>query len=89
MVDSFNALILANRRVTIEDISELMEISMATAHKIVHDDLCFSKVTCCWVPKMLMTEHKALYCSKNSGKHQSFWLGTSATSSLQYRSDAL
>ena len=58
MVDSVKALILADRRVIIENISEPLGISMATVHKIVHDDLALSKVCCHWVPKMLMPEHK-------------------------------
>ena len=33
--------ILADRRVIIEDISEQLDISVSTAHKIVHDDLAF------------------------------------------------
>ena len=45
MVDLVNALILADKRVTIEDISE-WGISVATTHKIVHDNLVFSKVIC-------------------------------------------
>ena len=45
MVDSVNALILFDRRVTKEDISEL-EISLSTTHKIMHDDLAFSNVSC-------------------------------------------
>ena len=49
MVNSVNALILINRRVTIEDISEQVGIFVGTAHKIVYDDLAFSKVSCHWV----------------------------------------
>ena len=67
MLDSVNALILADRRIRIEDISEQLEISASTAHKIVHDD--FSKVSCHWV-----SQCKTSYCSKNSGNHQLFWL---------------
>ena len=51
----------------------------------VHGDLAFSKVNCRWVFKMLMLEHKASYCSKNSGNHQPVWFGTAATFSLQSR----
>ena len=41
MVDSVNALILANGRVTTEDISEQQEIPVSTTHTIVHDSLAF------------------------------------------------
>ena len=43
MVDSVNALILSDRRVSIEDISEQLAISVDTAHKIMHDALVFLK----------------------------------------------
>ena len=46
MVDSVNAPILADRRVTIKDISKQLRIFVGTAHKIVHDDIVFSKVNC-------------------------------------------
>ena len=41
MVDLVNALILADRGVTIVDIPEYLRISMSTAHKIVHGDFAF------------------------------------------------
>ena len=62
MADSPNVLILANRKVAIEN------ISVGAAYKIVSDDLYYSKVSYC-IPKMLMTVHKASYCSKNSENH--------------------
>ena len=48
-MDSVHTLILADRRITIEDISEQLGISVDTVHKTVHDDLAFSKVSHCWV----------------------------------------
>ena len=41
MVDSVNALILVDRRVATQDISEHQGISVGTAHKIVPDDPAF------------------------------------------------
>ena len=41
MVDSVNGLILNDRKVRKEVISVKMGISLATVHKIVHDDLTF------------------------------------------------
>ncbi|CAH8530202.1 unnamed protein product [Dicrocoelium dendriticum] len=35
-----------------------LSFSVERAHKIVHDDLGYSKVSCRWVPKMLTAEHK-------------------------------
>ena len=49
MMDSVNELILADRGVEIEDISEQLGVFLGTAHKIVYDDLAFSKVSCLWV----------------------------------------
>ena len=57
MVDSVNVLMLANRSATIEHIFEPLGFSVSTAHKIVHDELAFSTVSC-WVPKMLTPEYK-------------------------------
>ena len=85
MVDSVNVLILTDRRVTIEDISEQLEISLGTVTKKNCERwLCFFKVSCCWVS---IGQCKASYCSKNCGSHQSVWVGMAVTSSLQYRSD--
>ena len=87
MVDSVSLFILAERWVTIEDISEQIRISVGTVHKIMDDDFAFSKVSCYWVPKKMMPECKALYNSKNSENHQPVWLGIAASSSLKSTSD--
>ena len=42
IVDSVNRLILADRRVTVEDISYQQEISVDAVHEIVHDNFAFS-----------------------------------------------
>ena len=44
MVDSVNPLILAIRRVTIEDTSKQFGISLDKVHKTGHNDFTFSKV---------------------------------------------
>ena len=46
MEESVNTLILVDRRVTIDDISEQLGIPVSTAHRIVYDDLAFSTVSC-------------------------------------------
>ena len=46
IVDSVNVLILVDRKVPIRNMPEKMGISMGTAHKIVHGDLAFSKLSC-------------------------------------------
>ena len=49
MVESVNVRILADRRVTTEDIFEQLLIYVGTVHKIMHDDLAFFKVSGCWI----------------------------------------
>ena len=67
MVDSVNTLVLANRKVTIEEnISDKLVISVGSGHKIEHDELVFSKVSCCWVA---LEQCKAAYWNKNSGNY--------------------
>ena len=58
MIKSVNNLIQTNRRVTVDDIARTLRLYVGTAHKIAHDDLDYSKVSCRWVPKMLTAEHK-------------------------------
>ena len=68
MVDIVNALILANRRVTIEEISKQLWKSLGTTHKIVHDYHIFSKVSYHWVSS---GQCNTSYNSQNSGNNQS------------------
>ena len=49
-------LILAERGITVEEIAQQLDISTGTAHHIIREVLKFSKVSCRWVPKMLMPE---------------------------------
>ena len=52
-----NVLILAERRITVEEIAQQLDISTGTAHHIIREVLKFSKVSCRWVPKMLTPEY--------------------------------
>ena len=70
----------------IAETSERFQISVGTAHKIVHEGLVFSKVSYRWV---LAGQCKALYLSKKSGNHLSVWLGTAATPTLKSKSGRL
>ena len=81
VIKSVNDLIQSNRRVTVDDIARTLSLSVGTAHKIVHDDLGYSKVSCRWVPKMLTAEHS----SSNGADHQRAGLGTAPSSPLQPR----
>ena len=40
-------------RMTVYQIAETVGISVGSAHSILHDDLCFSKLLARWVPKAL------------------------------------
>ncbi len=51
-------MILDDRRVTIEVISEKLGISTGLVHKIIHNDLGFTKTCARWVPKQLSPDHK-------------------------------
>ena len=53
-----NDLILAEKRITVEEIAQQLDISTGTAHHIIREVLKFSKVSCRWVSKMLTPEHK-------------------------------
>ncbi|XP_035209966.1 histone-lysine N-methyltransferase SETMAR-like [Stegodyphus dumicola] len=53
-----NECILANRRITIDEISNKLDISRGSVHKIIADHLKFRKVCARWVPRLLTEEHK-------------------------------
>ena len=48
----------ANTLSYIEDISEHLWISVGAAYKIVHNDLPFSKVSCCWAMQGFLMQQK-------------------------------
>ena len=60
MVDSVNAPTLVDKRVTIEDISEQLGISVDTEHKSVYDNHDLSKITCRWVLPKYTRLHTAV-----------------------------
>ena len=39
-----------NRRVTVKEVASLLDISVRSAHHIIHDELKFRKVCARWVP---------------------------------------
>ena len=47
-----------NRRVTVNEVASLLDISVGSAHHIIHDELQFRKVCARWVPKRLTSEMK-------------------------------
>ena len=57
-VDDARAMILENRRVTIDELANHFEISHGSAYDIIHNRLGFRKVSARWVPKQLTEEQK-------------------------------
>jgi histone-lysine N-methyltransferase SETMAR len=53
-----DALIRENRRISVEDLSSELDVSIGSAHKIVTDVLKYHKLCARWVPRMLTDEHK-------------------------------
>jgi len=47
-----------NWRVTVKEVASLLDISVGSAHHIIHDELKFRKVCARWVPKRLTPEMK-------------------------------
>ena len=56
--EAVNDFILAERRITVEEIARQLDMSTGTANHIINEVLKFSTVSCHWVPKMLTPEHK-------------------------------
>ena len=45
-----------NRCVTVKEVASVLDISVGSAHHIIHDELKFRKVCARWVPKRLTPE---------------------------------
>lgn len=57
-IEQVRALILNNRRVTIDEVANHMHISHGSAYDIMHHRINFHKVCARWIPKQLDDEHK-------------------------------
>jgi hypothetical protein len=57
-VERVNALVQENRRTTVTDIGDKLDISCESTYSIIHKDLEFHKICAVWVPKQLKDEHK-------------------------------
>jgi len=51
-------MVLANRRVAIDEVACSLLISHVSAYQIIHDELGFHKLCARWVPRELTAEHK-------------------------------
>ena len=49
-----------NRHVTVKEVASILDISVGSAHHIIHDELEFRKVYARWVPKRLTSEMKEI-----------------------------
>jgi oligoribonuclease (3'-5' exoribonuclease) len=55
----------ADRRQTVREISEIVDISKTTVHRIMSDELNMSRVCARWVPRLLKDDEKELTsCSR-------------------------
>ena len=55
-ITAVEAIVMENRRVTMNDIAACLKISHGSAHHTVHDVLQFHKVSARWVPRQLTPE---------------------------------
>ena len=55
-IESVEAIVKENRRVTVYEIAAHLDMSHGSAHLIVHDVLQFRKVSARWVPSQLTAE---------------------------------
>lgn len=59
MVDHVEQLVLDDRRVTVEEVSDTIGISVGSVHMIIRKKLKMRKVCAHWVPKQLQPDQKA------------------------------
>ncbi|XP_035226061.1 protein GVQW3-like [Stegodyphus dumicola] len=57
-ISAVEAIVLENRRVTIDEIAACVHMSHGSAHHIVYDVLQFHKVSARWMPRQLTLELK-------------------------------
>ena len=67
-----------DRRITLRKLEEIVGISKSTLHSIITEDLEMSKVTACWVPKLLTKEQKrerelAMNYCQYTRQRKTFW----------------
>ncbi|XP_035215289.1 uncharacterized protein LOC118188881 [Stegodyphus dumicola] len=53
-------IIQRDQRVTVREIASELDLSYGNVQRIVTDELRYSKVCACWVPRALSAEHKAI-----------------------------
>jgi len=65
-IDAVHDTIMADRRVMVQQLSDILHISVGSVETIVHEHLGFRKVAARWVPKMLSLDQKQnkVQCSR-------------------------
>ena len=58
IIQQAREMVLANRRVVIDEVACSLQISHVSAYQIIHDELRFHKLSARWVPRELTAEHK-------------------------------
>lgn len=61
-VDSVRSLVEEDLRLTVSEIAQALEISIGSAHSILHEELGLSKLLARWVPKALRPDQLNLRC---------------------------
>lgn len=59
MITRVEEVVQGDRRLSLDEISETVGISVGSVHTILHKDLKMTKVSSRWVPRMLTDQHKA------------------------------
>ena len=57
-IEQAQQMILANQRITIDEVAQSLQISFGSAQEIIHEILGYNKVSARWVPRQLTEEHK-------------------------------
>ena len=57
-IEQAQQMILANRRITIDEVAQSLQISFGSAQEVIHEILGYNKVSARWVPRQLTEEHK-------------------------------
>ena len=59
-IDEVKKIVLVNRRITVREVAEDLDISIGTCHSIFANDLCMTRVAPKFVPKLLNFDQKQL-----------------------------
>ena len=70
-------LIREDRRRSIKDLSNDLDLPNTTVRRILHDELGYRKVSARWVPKQLTDDHKVK-------RMEAFWLATEMPSMIRW-----